>query len=341
MSRLLCIGLLFLAACTEATAGRGTPVPTPDDVPAGFTYSGNVTPVNATELRAPQNSFRIGGWSSDSSWIKLQELEPDGKEVKKGDVIAGFEFRGEEARPRVQDAIDKALAAHAQGNIQIAHEMRELRTQLQRQILETKRLELETRKESVVSGRQSALARIAHEQGKFEVEGLRQRLAVLHRRAATERAYHETAIARAKGDMERLEKIKSRYTVKAPHDGVLRHARARRERRKVQKGDGMPAGYQFSALALDKRVQLEFYVPETRASKVTVGMRLVAEHTASGETGYVTVTEIDAFPQEMGFLRDNNSMPGAREKAYVVRARFDSAPRSMKAGVEVRVRGDS
>ncbi len=334
--RILLLILVCAVGCAEAVADPVTP--SPDDVPTGFTYSGHVVPVSATDLRAPQNSFRIGGWSSDSGWIKLQDLPPDGSEVKKGDTVAGFEFRGEEARPRVQDDIDKALAGQAQADIKIAQERRELRTQLERQSLEAQRLELETRREGVVSKRQSELAKIAYAQAEFEVKGLRQRLAVLARKAQSERAYHATAVARARGDMERLEKIKARYEVKAPHDGVLRHARARRERRKVQKGDGMPAGYKFSALALDKEVQLEFYVPEVRAADVKTGMSLVAEHTASGETATVTVTEIDSFPQEMGFLRDDNEMPGAREKAYVVRARFAVTPRSMKAGVEVRVR---
>jgi multidrug efflux pump subunit AcrA (membrane-fusion protein) len=336
MKRLLLLALVCATGCAEAIAEPGTP--TSDDVPSGFSYSGHVVPVNATDLRAPQNSFRIGGWSSDSGWIKLQHLPPDGSEVKEGDIIAGFEFRGEEARPRVQDRIDKAQAGLAQADIKLAQEARELRTQLKRQLLEAERLELETRKGSVVSQRQNKLAHMAHAQAVFEVKALRQRLSVLARKAASERAFREAELAHAVGDMGRLEKIKSRYSVKAPHDGVLRHARARRERRKVQKGDGMPAGYKFSALALDKRVQLEFYVPEIRAADIKVGMTLVAEHTASGETAVTTVTEIDSFPQEMGFLRDNKDMPGAREKAYVVRARFASTPRSMKAGIEVRVR---
>lgn len=338
--RLLISLPLLLAGCAEATASRAG-APSAEEAPAAFSYSGHVVPVSATDLRAPQNSFRIGGWSSDSPWIKLQRLLPDGAEVEKGEFIAAFEFRGEEARPRVQEQIDRALANQAQSQIQIAHETRELRTQLERQTLEAKRLELETRKEGVVSRRQSSLARIAYEQAQFEVRGLRQRLGVLQRKAASERAYHEVAVSRAKHDMDRLEKIKARYTVLAPHSGVLRHARARRERRKIRKGDGMPAGYKFSALALDKRVQLEFYVPETRAADITVGMQLVAEHPASGETTVATVTEIDSFPQEMGFLRDNKEMPGAREKAYVVKATFATTPRSMKAGVEVRVRSDS
>lgn len=45
-------------------------------------FEGVVYPENATKLRAPQNSFRINGWQSNSSWIKLQHVAKDGKEVK-------------------------------------------------------------------------------------------------------------------------------------------------------------------------------------------------------------------------------------------------------------------
>jgi hypothetical protein len=70
-------------------------------------------------------------------------------------------------------------------------------------------------------------------------------------------------------------------------------------------------------------------------------MGLTVEHPASGETATATVTEVRPFPQELGFLRDNRDMAGAREKIFVVRARFSKTPRAMKVGVEVRVRGAS
>ena len=49
------------------------------------------------------------------------------------------------------------------------------------------------------------------------------------------------------------------------------------------------------------------------------------------------VREMEDFPQEIGFLRKNDELPTAREKAYVVRADFVGTSQEMKAGLEVKV----
>ncbi len=70
---------------------------------------------------------------------------------------------------------------------------------------------------------------------------------------------------------------------------------------------------------------------------VQAGDAVVVRGAASGERLPAKVRSIETFPQEIGFLRSNNALPNAREKAYSVRARFLEAPRSMRAGVEVTV----
>ena len=50
-----------------------------------------------------------------------------------------------------------------------------------------------------------------------------------------------------------------------------------------------------------------------------------------------TVREVLPFPQEIGFLRGDDELPDAREKAYAVVADFDPAPPWFSSGIEVRV----
>ena len=58
----------------------------------------------------------------------------------------------------------------------------------------------------------------------------------------------------------------------------------------------------------------------------------------SSKTYAVEVERVDEFPQELGFLRENDALPGAREKMYVVHARFGQKPEGLSAGLEVKVR---
>jgi hypothetical protein len=185
--------------------------------------------------------------------------------------------------------------------------------------------------------RNQALYEIKHRQALFEVEATKRLIAVHRRKMAAQKVFWGKQIERALAEMERFKRFESLYKVKAPHDGMVRYGWSRRRRRKIQKGDGMPAGFEFAYLALNEEVSVEFFVPEDRVDEIGAGDVVKVLSPVSGVEVEASVAAIERFPQEIGFLRKNDDLPTAREKAYVVRAVFEDAAPEMKAGLEVKV----
>ncbi len=345
MYRLITIlGLIAAIAATGCqTEGSATPTPEADDEraeaqePAMATFDGYIVPTNATIVRAPQNTFRINGWNSNSSWIKLQNLVEDGKEVKEGETIAWFEFDGKRALPQVQERIQRAEANREQSGLDVDQRIDEMRTSEMQKEIEAKSAELDTRKEGVVSARDLERFKIAQKQAEFEAQAQNKTLDAYRRSVRAEASYHEKNVARANADMDRYKIYEERFKVKAPHDGVVRHAFMKRRRRKVQKGDGMPSGRHFLSVARDDELSIEFYIPESRYPLTRTQKEWVVRSPSSGETYPIVVTKVDEFPQELGFLKEDEGLPNAREKMYVLYAKFVEQPAELSAGLEVEV----
>ncbi|MEC9442741.1 MAG: hypothetical protein VYE40_16725 [Myxococcota bacterium] len=340
------IVLLILLVATGCTAGEAAPEASAsgaalegEEAPkARDVFDGYVVPTNATELRAPQNTFRIAGWNSDSGWIKLQDLAPDGKEVKEGDVIGTFEFMGKRALPHVMDRIQQAEANAEQGGLDVSQNIEKMQTEEARLGLDARRATLETQKEGIVSARDLERIKIEEKQAQFEAGAQTKRLKAYRRAAVAREAYRDQMVARAKQDLARYKTYETRFVIKAPHDGVVRHAFHSRRRRKVQKGDGMPGGMHFASVARDNTLSLQFYIPEHRYDLTRKQKSFVVQSPTSSKSYPIEVERVEQFPQELGFLKQDDAMPGAREKMYVVHARFLEPPEGLSAGLEVKVR---
>lgn len=332
---------LWAIACqekTDTTEPRPVSPQATDQAPnVSLLFEGVVYPRQATKLRAPQNTFRIGGWQSDSSWIKLKKLTKDGKKVKKGDVVGVFEFRGQRALPRVKERIQRAQARQENASLGEDSTMRTMKKTLSDRKLNAKLSELDTRKKGIVAERDLKRFRLTHKLDDFEVDAQSKRLGAYRRSAQAERKYHERAVANAKGLMTRYSMYESRYKVKAPHDGIVRHGYHRRRRRKVQKGDGMPSGMVFMSIAKDKSLMLKFYVPEHRYERIRGKKHFKMRVPSSDKIYNVTLERLEEFPQELGFLKDDYELSNAREKVFVVHARFEQQPENLNAGVDVEV----
>jgi biotin carboxyl carrier protein len=337
---LLALLIVCVAACSD---GEGAVKPESDgeraeaQEPARASFEGYIVPTNATLLRAPQNTFRINGWNSSSSWIKLQNLVEDGKQVKEGEVVAWFEFRGREALPRVREGIDRAEANRDRSGLDVESQIQQMETSELQKELDAKRAELDTLKKGVVSDRDLARFQIAKKQAEFEADAQNKTLGAYRRSVRAEAAFHDKSVERANADMDRYRTYEERFKVKAPHDGVVRHAFMKRRRRKVQKGDGMASGRHFMSVARDDELSIEFYIPESRYPLTRSQKRWVVRAPSSGESYPVEVAEVEEFPQELGFLKEDENLPNAREKMYVVHARFLEQPKALSAGLEVEV----
>ena len=336
--------LVALAACARSEASHKGSVGTEASAPQSaseqsVTFEGTIRPVNATELRAPQNTFRIGNWQSDSSWIEIQELAEDGAEVKEGDVVGRFEFRGKQALPQVTTRIQRAEADRDKSSLDVGDQVAQMRTSIDTLDISATQAELEMQKEGMIAARDLERYRMDHTLAEFEAGAEIDRLKAYQRAMRAESDYHVRAVAAANQDMSRYKMYEDRFMVRAPHDGVVRHAFYQRRRRKVQKGDGMPGGMHFLSVARDDTLEVEFYVPEEKYLSVLKHHKnFVVLSPSSSRTYEVEATSIEGFPQELGFLKQDDALPTAREKMYVVHARFLNQPAELTAGGEVKVR---
>lgn len=325
----------------ELPPGQGAPVSEGAALaqpPLRETFEGYIIPTNATVMRAPENTFRAGNMQMDSPWIKLQDFPEDGKEVKQGEVVGKFEFRGKQAHPVILEQIQRAEADRERASLDVDDTIQKMRTEEERLGLDAERAELDTRKEGLVSGRDLERFHIARSQADFEASAQTKQLSAYRRSVRAEGAYYDQRLKVANQDMTRYGMYEGRFTVKAPHDGVVRHAFYKRRQRKIQKGDGMPAGMHFVSVARDDALSLQFFIPEDRYDLTRTQKQFVVLSPTSSKTYAVEVERVDEFPQELGFLRENDALPGAREKMYVVHARFGQKPEGLSAGLEVKVR---
>jgi multidrug efflux pump subunit AcrA (membrane-fusion protein) len=333
-----------LAACSglhareDAGGADHDPVAAPSLVAADpDAVIGFVVAREFTELRAPRNVFKLAGWHSVSGHTKLTKLAEEGRRVTKDEVVARFHFRHARALDRVKDRIRRAEAEAKESAIAEEKRLSELLAERRRRVLAAAAARLDTLKEAVISRRQLQLFQIAETQARFEVEAITARVAAQRKTLNAERAYHARKVARERANIARYRRQKARYSLRAPHAGVVRHAYFRHFRRKVKKGDGMPAGLPVVLLARDERLSVRCFVPEHRLDEIHIGQSVTVSVGGSTTKYNGEVTRIERFPQELGFLLGNDELPNARAKAFVVVA--DLGARSgLAAGNEVRVR---
>jgi hypothetical protein len=91
------------------------------------------------------------------------------------------------------------------------------------------------------------------------------------------------------------------------------------------------------SVARDAALQVRFFVPEHLVWQVKVGAQVTVIAVSSADELPAVVKSIGYFPQELGFLLENEELPNGREKAFEVRAELEAA-KDLPAGTEVRVR---
>jgi biotin carboxyl carrier protein len=328
---------LALAAWLACGAGPAPKSPA-DDASAADLFSGFSVAANATDVFAPETGFRVMGWNSWGGQAKLLELVPDGKEVKAGQLIARFEFPGRDAQRWINERIQKTEAEAAQSRIATEQSVDALVIEKRRKEYEARLAGINVEKERSLSKKQADLYRIVRQVADFEVDAVTQRIGSTRNARDAENAYQELSVKRAQANQARYQFYERRFTVNAPHDGVVRHAFNPNERRKTQKGDAVQAGQKVLAVAKDATLAAKFFVPEHRVREISVGAQVIVTTAASAEEHRAVVKRIDFFPQELGFLMENPNLPNGREKAFSVQADFVGTPAGLSAGAELRVK---
>jgi hypothetical protein len=299
---------------------------------------GRIVSINATELRAPQNRLKIDEWYAERGWTKLIKLLADGTAVKKGDVVARFRFWFDRALPWVENRLNLARAGLAESGIQLRREETALETTLAEKRIAAARAAVDLEKERAISRRQLAQFRIALKQLEFDVMAAGKRLAAFQRARQAELAYHQQRVRTYEDARQRFFRQKAAFTLKAPHDGIVRHVYDRDNRRKVNQGDGVHSGMPVVSIAKGEIVTLNFFLPEERFHRVKLGDQVDVIPPRGGSILKAKVTAIEPVPQELGFLLNDEELPNARERAFVVVGTFAAPPQNLPTGSEVRAR---
>jgi multidrug efflux pump subunit AcrA (membrane-fusion protein) len=328
------LALVPLSACNRA------PAPPPAatrraEALAGF--YGTITPRSATAMHAPTNVFRMKGWNSRSNWIKLVDVVADGSRVEAGKEIARFEFGSEDALPWIKKRVAETNADLESTRAAMAEDGRQLRSAAAVSKLDRERAELDTGKVGLVSERDLSLLKLAAARAAVEQGAADERVVSTSARAAAELSVFNARADDWKNSIERYNAYERRTHVMAPHAGLVRYGYLNHARRKLQKPDEMPSGTPFVFVAEDERLSVEFLVPEHRVRDFSIGQRVSARLPDDERRVIASVRTILPFPQEVGFLRGDDELPDAREKAYAVVADFEQAPPFFSTGIEVRV----
>jgi len=333
--RRLAVVLVAWLLCGAGPARKGS---AEEDASASDLFSGFSVAANATDVFAPETGFRVMGWNSWGSQAKLLELAPDGKEVKAGQMIARFEFPGRDAQRWINERIQKVEAEAAQSHIVNEQSVDSLLIEKRRKEYEARLAGINVEKERSLSKKQADLYRIVRKVADFEVDAVTQRIASTKTARDAENSFQDMSVKRAQANLARYQFYERRFTLNAPHAGVVRHAFNPNERRKTQKGDAIQSGQKVLAVAKDATLAAKFFVPEHRIGEVFLGAEVVVTTPASAEENKAVVKRIDFFPQELGFLMENPNLPNGREKAFSVQADFVGAPAGLSAGAELRVK---
>lgn len=333
--------VLYLASCDSKaslkTVSNANKLSKSDNNNSQDSFFGVIIPYSATKLFAPKNSWRLLWSSSSSDGIKLMEILKEGKKVSKGEKIAWFKFSGKDQLARIKRDVRSKEAKRDKE----LHEIKQGIDYLER---EWENRKLRSQKAQVALKKAANLARL-----KLKLAKIKARLALIkekkaYQRIDAERQYYndikkiwEEHIDKAKFEIERYHAVKNRYVLTSPHDGIIHYAYNPWKRRKVEKGDGMQSGRHVLSVARDEKIAVEIYIPERLYGNLKIGQTMRIAIAATGASHEITLREISSFPQEIGFLRKNKSLPNAREMAYVGIADFKAIPDDLRSGNEVEV----
>jgi hypothetical protein len=329
--------LLFLIFGACARAPEAPAVTKPAESLAHKGFYGKITPRSATALHAPPNVFRMKGWNSRNTWIKLVDIAPDGTRIEAGKEIARFEFSHEDALPWIKKRMAETQAELESARSRVTEERQRLGSAATVKGLAHESAELDTGKEGLVSDRELKLLKLGSLRALAEEESAITLAKASAARTGSELAFLEARAAEWKSGIDRYQMFERRTHIAAPHAGWVRYGYLNHVRRKVQKPDDMPSGTPFVYVAEDERLSVEFFVPEHRVKDIAAGAKVAVRLPDEERRVEAVVRAIAPFPQEIGFLRGDDELPDSREKAYAVTADFEPTPPFFSSGIEVRV----
>ncbi|HEY4224037.1 MAG TPA: hypothetical protein VGO62_21925, partial [Myxococcota bacterium] len=165
-----------------------------EHAPPSDSFSGISVPAHATDMFGPEAGFRISGWNSSSGSNKLVELVADGTAVKKGDVIARFDFQAKDALSWINEKLAAAQATSAQRRIETQQVVDGLRADKKKREIDAQLAQINVDKERALSQRQADGYRISRAIADFEVSAVALRIASAEKENEAENAYQDLLV---------------------------------------------------------------------------------------------------------------------------------------------------
>ncbi|MDD2717233.1 MAG: hypothetical protein PHW04_15195 [Candidatus Wallbacteria bacterium] len=281
-------------------------------------YQGAIVPLDFIPLMAPENTLRTANWMSSSNGIKLESIQPEGKPVKKDEVIAEFEFGFDDVKGYMQHDLDSVKARKEKELLKLAKDISEMMVQLEKNQILTEMAFLETRKKSLVAVNKQKIIEYNYRQQAVEKDALEQKLTAARKNYSNREKYYNGMIKDMEIQQRIVDDTRIRYTVKAPADGELYYPILSTKNKKAAAGSGMDCGTHFLSVVTSTKSELIFYLPENDFSLVKVGDQVTLITAAGNFTA--TVHAISCFPKLMGDVLSNYSLPDSWENCFVVKA---------------------
>jgi hypothetical protein len=301
-------------------------------------FDGFLSPADALSLVAPRNELRAAGSGSSSSGIRLRSRMEETGAVKKGDILLVFRNDAEDDfNFWVKNKLNTAIA-EAEKNLLNA---RRLIEQKQAEIINldiaTRKIEIDLQSADVLPQREVAQLRLDLKIAELRVSEAGLELKKLENEARYTELTGLANVQIVREEIKYLEEQCARFELRSPIDGYVFFPKHPRFKRPIQDGDSLNCGSVCALVAPEKKMEVEFYVPEFYYKELREGRQLSVTVGRTGVTYPAVLSSFNRFPMPLAFLRDDSWLPNGQERYFVGRAEFVADSPEPAEGLELKV----
>ena len=298
---------------------------------AETTYNGQIVPKDFISLCAPQESLKLPFYGSTGNRAQISSIEPEGKRVKAGDVVATFQFRMENAKDTLDMRMLQLKAKNRDSLLKLQRAIEKITEDLAKSEIRAQKAQLDLKKTSSLSRIKQKILECDFNLLSFEAKALKHKLKAARDSYDTQKNYCDKNEKIWNNYFDVYFLTKERYTIKSPTDGFLFYPIQETLNRKVRIGDRIYSGAHFLSIVKSDNSQLIFSVPEKDIFRVKVG-DLVKIDSTQGKDLPAKIVELGFYPQLVGDVERNFRLPNAWDKCFLVKADIQGFVRPSSGG---------
>lgn len=301
-------------------------------------FRATIKPANAVGLMTPRNEVRASRSASSSSSIQLSwRLEKNGF-VKKGAEICRFKTsRKASWLQRLDSEIHSLESKNRVEQQKLAEEIAQKSVALERLKIKHSKLLLEQVAREVMPVRDYERLKIDMRLADLEVKTHASRLLALEDRLKKLKEEGKLKVKNKREEKEYLEEQFKRYTMKAPFDGYVFFPKMKKMKRPARAQDNFDTGEEIVLISPDEKQVIEFYVPEYQIELVRKSKNLQVQSSDGRFAMPVKVSQVNEYPKRLTVFLGDDSVSGAQEQYFQVRADIVGELLEMGEGVDLEV----